>query len=265
LFSFFANIETQNAELAFFDDFVEVDAFAIRNEKLLRSDSKFVHVNLRDGSKVAHGEVIAVGYNKKIKYSENLDNLSQEYKKITAEESGFFTTFVDGFEDFDENSDFNCSNLEVSENVFGKLVTSQECKLVCKISKDSAQRLYGKNQLECKLKLNSNPIECRVESFVPEINGNVTLILSTFLNESLLNLRQEKIRIRVQHVVGIKISKSAIRHNENGESGVFIKHHKKLNFKKINILHEDSDFVICEEYNGRNGINVHDQIVISGH
>jgi hypothetical protein len=305
---FFLTVKTENAELISFDDLIEADAFAVRDEKILTYDSKFVHVNLHDGSKVARNETIAVisdkipelkensfifediddaysfkkNITKKIrslksnenlfeffnKNSKNFYNLSE---KISADDPGYFTTFTDGFENFGYNTkEFNFDLIHNTEeherlkNSLGKIVTSQKCKLACKIKKEDAQKLYGHNSFACKFELNNNFVNFDVCHFVPINEEYILIILNAPMTEYLINFRHEKIKIRSRRIEGIKVNKLAIKQNKNGCTGVFIKYHKKLHFKKINILFENSDFIICEKYDNPDAMNFGDQIVIHG-
>ncbi|MDR1240620.1 MAG: hypothetical protein LBK29_01940 [Oscillospiraceae bacterium] len=180
-------------------------------------------------------------------------------EKIKTSHAGYFSCFTDGMESFacDENVfDLDLNKITSSPKAFGKLVTSSDCRILCKLSNEKDfDKICENNPILIKFNLDSKLINCEILSTNDKI-----ITLSACLNDNLLKLRHEKIKIRVKHVEGFKIKKTAIKKNEE-VAGVFIKHHKSLNFKKVDILYEKDGFAVCSD---SSEIVSGDEIVISG-
>jgi hypothetical protein len=187
------------------------------------------------------------------------ENKVPNFEKIKAKQFGYFSCFTDGKEGL--KCDESTFNLDLNSEkpppgVFGKIVISFECKILCRLyNEKDFDEIRRKDSVFIKFNLDDELTSCKILSA-----DNKKIVLSACLNDDLLKYRHEKIKIKIRNVEGLKVKKSAIKENE-GIPGVFIKHHKSLKFKKVDVLYEKDDFAICspssEIFSG-------DEVVISG-
>lgn len=196
--------------------------------------------------------------NSKLK-AENI--IRPKFSEIKSEFNGIFSYFTDGFEK-DLHLSMDLSNInfdnykvnkEIDKNILGKIVNGRKCLILCDKQIDLKDDLYLKfgnsnNEIKCKL-LRSN---------------NNQSIFETEVDDDLIDLRLEDVKIKVESCNGFKIPKNAI-HEENGIKGVFIVDRKILVFKEIDIRYETDKFVICDyDEDKPNQLQENDTVVISG-
>ncbi|MBP1544769.1 MAG: hypothetical protein J6A16_11805, partial [Oscillospiraceae bacterium] len=63
---------------------------------------------------------------------------------------------------------------------------------------------------------------------------------------------------------GLRVSRDAIRYDENEERGVFVVRGSSLVFKKINVLYWGEDYIICSQEEDDSYLKLYDEIVIEG-
>lgn len=93
--------------------------------------------------------------------------------------------------------------------------------------------------------------------------------LATFeinsMTEKLASLRKSKVEINFKNYYGLKINKSAVRKNEQNETGVYVKIGSFLKFKLVDILTENDDFIISKIHDeNENYVRELDEVVIKG-
>ena len=85
------------------------------------------------------------------------------------------------------------------------------------------------------------------------------------MDSDLANLRKEKAQLAFNEYKGLKISPTAIRVNDKGEKGVYVKTGNIIRFKKANVLYSSSDVIIAENKRGAQGyVKLYDDIVVEG-
>ena len=104
------------------------------------------------------------------------------------------------------------------------------------------------------------------------------------MNEDLSDLRIVSGKIVLEEHTGLKVSRDAIRVNENGEEGVFVRRGELITFRRINVIYSEDSFVIAspptvtaddnkegneekkikKEELIKNHIKLYDEIIVSG-
>ena len=183
------------------------------------------------------------------------------FQEIKSDYNGIFSYFVDGFEHdlstsmnlFDINFDTYKRNRDVCKNILGKIVIGKKCIILCDKSIELKDSFY------LKFGTSDNEVKCRLLRTTDDKS-----IFEAEVNDSLVDLRLENVKIKTGSYKGFKLPKSAV-HEENGIKGVFILDRKILNFKEIDIKYENDDFVVCERNDTKeNQLQENDIVVISG-
>ena len=78
-------------------------------------------------------------------------------------------------------------------------------------------------------------------------------------------------KIVINDYTGLKISRDAVRLDEEGNSGVFVRRGNIVNFRSLNILYSEEDFVIASKPSENSDIKLpythaklYDEVIISG-
>ncbi|GMB10825.1 MAG: hypothetical protein NkDv07_0750 [Candidatus Improbicoccus devescovinae] len=203
-----------------------------------------------------------------------------ENNKIISQNSGYFSSYVDGIEnyvDFNyllsdlENFNFenfkkyeeNMSNIDKYNNnnkFVGKIVKSPNCIIICKLKKNEIEQFKSKKSIDISLDLTKEfNISCEVISVL----DSDLLVLSVNLTEYFVNFRKETIKIQTKKISGFKILKDYIHFLETNKTGVYVKRKSKYNLIPVNILGEKDNYYICENVpDSVDKLNTYDRISI---
>ncbi|MBE6837636.1 MAG: hypothetical protein E7509_06595 [Ruminococcus sp.] len=208
---------------------------------------------------------------------------------IETNQTGYFVSSTDGFEDVITIDNVNSVNIELIENIIegkgaqkkenavGKIFDSYECKIVGVI-KPTNKFLKGDS---LKIRLGTSDITYHVDVYdiIKENDKQWILILDCeAIDEKISNERVEKIELIFQEFTGLKVPREAIRfkelietqQDENGldvavkvkYKGVYVRMGQEITFKKINVIYEGDNFVISENISDTNYLNLYDQIIL---
>ena len=205
-----------------------------------------------------------IDFNKSIlKIKEEIAGLEKTVKMpkiIFSKETGYFVNFTDGLENicsinnienlkFDKFKNFyeNYNKYRKNSDKNVKIITSHNIlfKAIMK-TKDLSNR---KINCDCKIKFKETDQEVEANLKNVYLNFNKEYSLAIFeilnMNEKLSSLRKAEADVIFKEFEGFKIPKEAVRNNSENETGVYIISGSNIKFKKISILFEDEDFVIC--------------------
>ena len=211
----------------------------------------------------------------------NIDKtISCRPKSIITPVAGYFVDHTDGYEDM-------CS-LKLADN-FGVEELNQlcqECQNNC--AKNNAGKVITKPQLlfkmvlptksvsdiklgsECKIKLEESGEEITAKLAKLDLNWNSEQSLVTFqidvMTERLSSVRSSKAEVIFNTYRGIKVPKTAIRNNDEGDVGVYSLNNVSMKFKKVDILFEDENSVLCSLHldDTVNYLRDFDKIIVQG-
>ena len=199
---------------------------------------------------------------------------------ITVPNSGYFISYVDGYEDIlstDKLSSITADDIKevikndgynaakVSKKAVGKIVDDYEWDLVGIVNPKDASFNPGK---EVKVKLSSTPdlltakITDVIETDDPE---ECVIVLSCEkLNFNLVQYRTERVEIILDDFNGIKVPREAVRFNKNNEKGVYVLLGQRIAFKKVDVIYECDEYLLSAITSDTSYISVYEDIILSG-
>lgn len=224
-------------------------------------------------------------------YNDRIEQLEKQIKLLEAKQnnpidiitvpnSGYFISYVDGYEDVFstdnlssitaddikdviENDGYNAA--KVSKRAVGKIVDDYEWNLVGIVDPKAASFNPGK---EVKVKLSSTPdlLDAKIidviETDDPE--ENVIVLSCEKLNFNLVQYRTERVEIILDDFNGIKVPREAIRFNKNNEKGVYVLLGQRIAFKKVDVIYECDDYLLSAITSDTDYISVYEDIILNG-
>ncbi len=215
---------------------------------------------------------------KKEDFTTKIDNLAEEKKSLEASISGkkqsflspfagYFVSFSDGYENSISYNDikksnfknFDAENLKVNkkDKCLGKIITSGDWYMVCKISEDEKQKL--KKGMECQIKIPSadnRDMPCTVNDLISLDSGeNIAVICCNYISREIFSFRKGEIHLKIGEYYGYKLKKSAVHYKDLEDIeqnpcnliGVSVKYGNSVMFKRINIIYSEAEFVVVSE------------------
>lgn len=210
-----------------------------------------------------------------------IDNLNVRSPKstIVTDASGYFVSRPDGYEDILTVADvenlteeqltgaFEAEKKEVSKNATGKIITGYDWYIATIISSDDATDIDVGKSLTIMLGDGDNEkVAAKVYSRKALEDKRVLLVFqTTYMNEQLATIRKVNGKILVRTYRGIKVNADAVRVNEEGQKGVFIREGNISKFNKIEELGYVDNYVIVKDNTGKAGwLSQYDEVFISG-
>ena len=99
-------------------------------------------------------------------------------------------------------------------------------------------------------------------------SGSVVVLKCTTVSEELLSLRKADISVILREDTGYRIPSSAVRTvvGEDGEEikGVFILRGDVINFRKLDVIYTDKDYVLTSERTEKSYVKLYDEIIMGG-
>ena len=183
----------------------------------------------------------------------------------------------------------NIKKSDVPDNTAGKVVSNVKWYVACEVSHDEAQNLTIWDSAVTVLltEASTEAIPAEIYKITQNSDGKALVILQCdYMNNGLLQARQEPIEIGLGTFTGLRVSKRAIHddyvtkttYDENDNShkeqkkvqGVYVLYGSEVQFKQISILYADDDYVICDTqpeegilFNGET-ISLYDKVIIKG-
>ena len=246
------------------------------------SELKNSYLNLSCKKQIVKGT--STDYSEKINELKNQivflrGQISADSQALTIADSGYFAGTVDGYEgrltiDEAENATEELINEVVANpdinrdpSAIGKIVDGYKWKLACVIKSEDSKGIFESAVLNIRIGSQQSYIKATVETMTRnEATGNVVMVLSfDNLNTELLSGRTVRFRIIRDDYQGIRIPKSAIRFDEEGNEGVYIKYGVEIFFRKINVVTYGDNYAICEDTSEKEGyLSLYDMVVVEG-
>ena len=174
--------------------------------------------------------------------------------------TGYFVNNVDGYENvlkYDEIENITTkmiddaisSEKQPEGSYAGKIINSFNWYMVCTVTSKDVQDLDEGKYVTVRF-LNSSSVEEKAEivAINTESKDKVALVLKcNNVTSKVFPLRKEKVKIITDSVRGYSINKDAIR-TIDGQNGVYVLRGKIINFRYVDILYTDSDFVLVRTF-----------------
>lgn len=211
-----------------------------------------------------------------------LNSSSTPVSIISSETSGYYVGRADGFEniltvaDIDEltpemlQKAFDSEKSDISSNSIGKIISGYNWYAATVL--DAANTVGFKKGKTVKLILGDSPsdsVKTKVYS-VQAIDDQKTLVVFScnIVNDELVSLRKVNGKVIINEYTGLKIPKEAIRFDGEGNTGVFIRRANIVNFRSLNVLYTDEDFVVAADSDSvelpYTHLKLYDEVIISG-
>jgi len=90
------------------------------------------------------------------------------------------------------------------------------------------------------------------------------ILKSNYMNSDIAKLRKEEVQIVKDTKEGLKINAKAIRVNEEGEKGVYVKSGNVCKFKKLDIIYYGDGWVLSSQKEESGYVSLYDEIILEG-
>lgn len=214
-----------------------------------------------------------------------LNTSGQPSEIIAAEESGYYVSKLDGFENVLTSKDIDNLTEEMLEKAFDGKRSETDSSSIGKIIDgynwyvativDSAEiGSFSKGKTVRLLfdESGKNPVTTYVH-LIKNIDSDKTLLVfrCNLMNEELTSLRKVEGKIVMDEFKGLKVSRDAVRLDEDGNSGVYVRRGNMVNFRSLNIIYSEDSFVIASKPSEDSDIKLshthlklYDEVIISG-
>lgn len=225
----------------------------------------------------------ATDFSKQLDSLENRKNilegsLNEPIDKITAIESGFFVSSVDGYETVLNTDDLERYTPEYMDSVtlddsqndgkIGKIVSDYTWYIAASLTANQSLSYKKGDTVTVKTQLKSNPY---IKVIVEQINLSsdreraVILFSCQEMNAELATMRTGPMTVINGEYGGLKVPKSALRVSDN-QTGVFVIYGMELKFVTVKVIYQTDDYVICEkaDTNQNTQLRLYDKVVVKG-
>ena len=219
-------------------------------------------------------------------YSERIAELNAEldgYRRalvnpianISATDSGYFTSVVDGYESdisIDEIDSITTDKIReiisypikenvISSDVIGKVFSDYTWKLIGIINTDD--RFFVNQSFDLMFSSLEKTYKGYVESITPTGNGNEAIIIVSCdeMDADIAGSRVLDAELLFGEYTGIKAPRSAVRF-VNDQRGVYILEGEKMVFKKLDVIYEGDDFVLSRQGLDSDYLELYDRVLL---
>lgn len=212
----------------------------------------------------------------------SLESAATASSVITAESSGYYVGSPDGYEDIitPENLDsltpdmlskaLEAEKKAIPENSIGKIINGYNWYVATVIDTGKATGISKGKTVKLVLG-NSDDNTVKTTVYSTEVVGdNKTLIVfkCNMMNDELASLRKINGKVVISEFTGLKINRDAVRFDEDGGAGVYIRRANIVNFRSINIIYSDEKYVVAapdEDVKLSHAhLELYDEVIISG-
>lgn len=214
-----------------------------------------------------------------------LQSSSTPTEIITAESAGYYVSKIDGYENILTCADVDTLTAEKLEEAFdaekaeepagsiGKIIDGYNWYIAAVIDSAKASEISGNKTVDL---IFSDSGEETVSTYVYSVKAidsekSIVIFRCNLMNEELASLRIADGKIVVNDFTGLKISKDAVRLDENGNSGVYVRRGNIVNFRSLNIIYSEEEFIIASKPADDSDIELeythlklYDEVIISG-
>lgn len=202
---------------------------------------------------------------------------------ITTDESGIYSTYVDGFEsvfDYSAVDELDVDTLtayistvqngegDSTENAIGKIITSFDWYFCAVVSSDEIDGLDTGDSIDVTLKDSNEVLSCEIvqgdDGDSLNSSDRVLILECNDITSDITSLRYEEIQIRTNEYTGIKVSSEAV-HVVDGEKGVYALVSSIVKWREAEVLYTADNYVILSyDEDDSSGIKLYDEIIIQG-
>ncbi len=205
-----------------------------------------------------------------------LSALSTTEKAVTAEESGYFYSYVDGYEGLFTAQAAQNMTIEVFRTLasssaidisgaIGKIATTYKWYFACETTAEASEEIVADKYYEVAFTDNSydEKLNLLVENKIIDYStGEVVLVFScTTLPQNFDFSRFQRAKVTLSTIEGLRIPTSSVRMID-GEPSVYIMKEGVCRVRKVNILFEKDGYYIVSTDGGSEYISKYDRIIM---
>ena len=205
--------------------------------------------------------------------------LSGDVTDIYADGTGYFVSHVDGYEGKLSTADSGSitadqiddiisePDLGKSSGAVGKLIADYRWRVAAVIASEQLFGCYEGSTVTLRVRSDPTPIEAEIVSITDSGRGDGTSVYvfeCDTLTSSVVSGRTAQFKYIVNSYGGLRVSRSALRFNDDQERGVFVVVGGKLVFKKISVEYWGDDYLICTQEDDGDYLKLYDRIVTEG-
>lgn len=205
--------------------------------------------------------------------------ISGDVTDIYADGTGYFVSHVDGYEGKLSTADSGSitadqiddiisePDLGKSSGAVGKLIADYRWRVAAVIDSEQLFGCYEGSTVTLRVRSDPTPIEAEIVSITDSGRGDGTSVYvfeCDTLTSSVVSGRTAQFKYIVNSYGGLRVSRSALRFNDEQERGVFVVVGGKLVFKKINVEYWGDDYLICTQEDDGDYLKLYDRIVTEG-
>lgn len=95
-------------------------------------------------------------------------------------------------------------------------------------------------------------------------NGMVTFSID-YMSDRIAIARRDHVDAVISNNTGLRVPKTAIRVNDQGEQGVYVTNSISMNFRKIDVIYEDEEYVLSKQHTDDSSyLQLYDSIIVQG-
>lgn len=194
---------------------------------------------------------------------------------IQTDTSGYFISNCDGYEylNFDNISELTPEKVEEitsggakqeNPDSVGKILDNYYFKIAGVFNYNDVATLLPGERVNLQIELNRTEIKATIDSVNADENGKAVVIMTCDnVTDDYFQYRTSDVQLVKATYSGIRVPRNAVRFS-NSERGVFIKSGTVIKFKRIDVIYENEEFVICNPNSEINELAVYDEIVTKG-
>ena len=204
-------------------------------------------------------------------------SLHEPVSNISASESGFFVSSIDGFESVLTTDDLSRYTPEFLDSMtaqsgvsgVGKIVSDYTWYIAVTLEESQPQKYKLGDVVTLHTSLKNNPdLSVTVAAVNKGEDGRAVVLFSCKeMNTDLASMRTISLTVVDGVYEGLKVKKSALRVVDS-ERGVFVVSGMELKFVKVKVIYskDDADYAICEKSTDtdRTVLRLYDKVVVKG-
>lgn len=195
---------------------------------------------------------------------------------ITANQSGYFVSKTDGYENVlktDNLSEITPEYLysvkpeEIPQNVIGKIVSDYEWYIAATVPLNDSLKYKEGQELKLLTNVKSSPT---LATSVKQINISETeekaviIFACNDMNSELATVRSGNMTVVNKEYSGLRIPKKALRVVDS-QKGVYVQNGMQISFVPVEVIYRNEDFIICEKQNeNEKYLKLYDRVVVKG-
>ncbi len=200
--------------------------------------------------------------------------LPQTKGQILAEESGYFVSKTDGYEQVFSSKDLTlftpdflkeAKQEDLAKNVIGKIVSDYEWYIAASVSVNQSLNYKEGEVLKIETSVKSSPeITATVKQINISDNGEnaVVIFACNEMNSELASMRSGPMTVIKDEYSGLRVPKKALRVVDS-QRGVYVLSGMQIKFIPVQIVYSNESFIICKKDNDSR-LRLYDQVVVKG-